>query len=322
MTTEKPDPDDVSLDSELREELAAQDTPGIPGSDVSSIETARELFRAEMTAQKDTEVNSVRNFSIPGPRTDIPIRTYTPIGEGPFSVIMFFHGGGWVLGDLDCYDSLCTHLAASSGYLVVSCDYRLAPEHPFPAAPKDCYAATCWVRENVTNLNGDPSRLAVAGPSAGGNLATVVALLSRDRDGPDIDHQILLYPSVNPIGLNEFESYRTYSEGYALTTASMYRFYREYLADPLDGRNAYAFPLQSNDLSGLPSATIVSAEFDPLKDEVFEYAYRLESEDVPVSHHHFESMSHEFLSMTSRVETALEGISVISNDLQRSFNVT
>jgi len=201
----------------------------------------------------------------------------------------------------------------------VSVDYRLAPEHPFPAAVKDSYAVTVWVEENAGGLGGDPERVAVAGPSAGGTLVTVVSLMARDRDGPDLTHQYLLYPSVNPAGLREFESHRTYAEGHGLTRASLHWFADAYCPDSVDKRNVYVFPLQASDLSRLPPATILSAEYDPLRDEVFAYKTRLETDGVDVSHHHYGTMIHDFLSRTDEMDTAIDGIETVADDLTEAF---
>jgi acetyl esterase len=203
--------------------------------------------------------------------------------------------------------------------LIVSVDYRLAPEYPFPAAPTDCYAAVEWVAENAAQLGGDPDRIAVAGNSASGNLTAVTSLMARDRDGPAISHQSLIYPAVNPGILREFDSYAENAEGYFLELASMKWFFERYIENPIDERNPYAFPLQARDLSDLPPATIVSAGFDPLRDEDFAYEKRLDDAGVPVSHHHFEAMIHGFCSMTDELDAAEEGLGTIADGLSEAF---
>ncbi len=310
---------DDDIDPQAKAVLEARKSVKLPGGHTLSVETYREQFRDLLATQSSEPVETVRDFSVPGPATDIPLRVYDPGGCGPLPVVVFFHGGGWVLGGLDCYDNLCTRVANRAECLLVSVDYRLAPEHPFPAAVKDSYAATAWVEENAGGLGGDPERVAVAGPSAGGNLATVVSLMARDRDGPDLTHQYLLYPSVNPAGLREFESHRTYAEGYGLTRASLHWFADAYCPDPVDKRNVYAFPLQASDLSGLPPATILSAEYDPLRDEAFAYEKRLEADGVDVSHHHYGTMIHDFLSRTDEIDTAVDGIGTVADDLTEAF---
>jgi acetyl esterase len=292
---------------------------GVPPTHGLSVESARgalDLFFAE---EESESVGDTREFSIAGPDADLPVRVYEPEGERPFPVLVFFHGGGWVLGNLDCYDNVCTRLANRAECLVVSVDYRLAPEHPFPAAPRDCYAATEWATEHAGGLGGDPDRVAVAGDSAGGNLAAVVSLMARDRGGPDIAHQGLIYPAVNPASLETPESYEENAAGYFLELASMEWFFDRYVENRIDERNPYAFPLQARDLSDLPPATIVSAGFDPLRDEAFSYEQRLADAGVPVSHHHFEGMIHGFCSMTDELDAAEDGLDAIAEGLRGAF---
>ena len=306
-------------DPQVQAVLDVMYSNGVPPTHGLSVESARgalDLFFAEEASEP---VADVREFSFAGPESDVPIRVYEPEGERPHPICVFFHGGGWVLGNLDCYDNVCTRLANRAECLVVSIDYRLAPEHPFPAAPRDCYAATEWALANAGQLGGDPDRVAVAGDSAGGNLAAVVSLMARDRDGPDISHQGLIYPAVNPAGLEVPDSYEENAEGYFLELASMEWFFDRYIQSEIDERNPYAFPLQARDLSDLPSATIVSAGFDPLRDEAYAYEERLEDGDVPVSHHHFEAMIHGFCSMTDELDAAEEGIDAIAEGLRGAF---
>ena len=292
---------------------------GIPPTHGLSVESARGMLDLFFASEEAETVADVREFSFPGPESEIPVRVYEPDGERPHPICVFFHGGGWVLGNLDCYDNVCTRLANRAECLVVSVDYRLAPERPFPAAPTDCYAATEWVAEHAEQLGGDSERIAVAGDSAGGNLAAVVSLMARDRGGPDVVHQGLIYPAVNPGSLREPDSYQENAEGYFLELESMSWFYDRYIEDPIDERNSYAFPLQARDLSDLPPATIVSAGFDPLRDEDFAYEERLDEAGVPVTHHHFEDMIHGFCSMTDELDAAEEGLDAISEGLREAF---
>ena len=292
---------------------------GVPPTHGLSVESARDAFTLFFAGQSAESIADTRDLSFPGAGSDVPIRVYEPEGERPHPICVYFHGGGWVLGNLDCYDNVCTMLANRAECLVVSVDYRLAPEHPFPAAPADCYAAAEWVAENAGYLGGDPDRIAVAGDSAGGNLAAVVSLMARDRDGPDISHQGLLYPAVNAGSVRGFDSYEENAEGYFLELASMEWFSDRYITDPIAERNPYAFPLQARDLADLPPATIVSAGFDPLRDEDFAYEDRLDEADVPVSHHHFEEMIHGFCSMTDELDAAEEGLDAIADGLREGF---
>ncbi|WP_096391561.1 alpha/beta hydrolase [Halopenitus persicus] len=308
-----------------------------PQAHTLSIATYREQFRDLFAHQSNEPVGRIQDFAIPGPDSDVPIRTYHPDSEdrldgegqldhenqldrdGQRPVVVFFHGGGWVLGDLDCFDNLCTRLTNESGCIVVSVGYRRAPEHPFPAAVTDCYAATEWVAENAADFGGDPDRLAVVGNSAGGTLATVVSLMARDRGGPEIDQQVLLYPVVNAERLRSFESYGTVGSGYWLTMGSMRLFYEAYIEDPVDYRNAYAFPLQADDLSGLPSATILTAGYDPLRDEGGAYADALEADGVPVVRRHYGGQIHDFVGLTDDIDAAAAAIEAIADDLTDAF---
>ncbi|QHS16415.1 alpha/beta hydrolase [haloarchaeon 3A1-DGR] len=320
----------TDLDPQAKAVLDERSDETVPRSHTLSVATYRERFRDLFAHQSNEPVGRIQDFAIPGPDSDVPIRTYHPDrdqidgekqldGEGQPPVVVFFHGGGWVLGDLDCFDNLCTRVTNESGCIVVSVGYRRAPEHPFPAAVTDCYAATEWVAENAADFGGDPDRLAVVGNSAGGTLATVVSLIARDRDGPDIDQQVLLYPVVNAERLRTFESYETVGSGYWLTMGSMRLFYEAYIEDPVDYRNVYAFPLQADDLSGLPPATILTAGYDPLRDEGSAYADALEADGVPVVRRHYGGQIHDFLSLTDDLDAAEGAIATIADDLTDAF---
>jgi acetyl esterase len=306
-------------DPQVQAVLDVLHSNGVPPTHGLSVESARDAYTLFFGGQSAEPVADTRTISFQGPESAIPVRIYEPEGERPHPICVLFHGGGWVLGNLDCYDNVCTRLANRAECIVVSIDYRLAPEHPFPAAPRDCYAATKWAVANAGQLGGDPDRVAVAGDSAGGNLAAVVSLMARDRDGPEIAHQGLIYPAVNPAGLGMPDSYEENAEGYFLELASMEWFFERYIEREIDERNPYAFPLQARDLSDLPSATIVSAGFDPLRDEAYAYEERLADADVPVSHHHFEAMIHGFCSMTDELDAAEDGLDAIAEGLRGAF---
>jgi acetyl esterase len=235
-------------------------------------------------------VAKVEEFSVPGPEGHFPVRAYTPEGEGPFPILVYFHGGGFVFGDLDSADSQCRAHANASGCVVVSVDYHLAPEHKFPAAAEDCYLATRWVTDNNAWLGGDGRPVAVGGMSAGGNLAAVVALMARDRGGPALTCQLLNVPVVD----NRFdtESYRENAEGYALIRADSEWFWEQYMGTVEDWDSPYAAPLRAADLSGLPPALVQTMEYDLLRDEGEAYAERLRAVGVPVTYKHYEGMLH------------------------------
>jgi acetyl esterase len=257
---------------------------------------AREV-REEMAAMDPgIDLPTVEDRAIEGPAGEIPVRLYDPresAAESP--LILFFHGGGWVIGDLDTHDGPCRKLAAETGYPVVSVDYRLAPEHPFPAGLRDCYAALEWATEAAPDLDADPDRIVLAGDSAGGNFATSVAMLARDRDGPEIAAQVLVYPATGDATATP--AYEENGEGYFLTTETMEWFHDLYIDDEIDDGNVYAHPRLAADLSGLPPATVVTAGFDPLRDDGVAYANRLAEAGVPVEHRNFEGMIHGFFNM-------------------------
>nr|WP_305882598.1 alpha/beta hydrolase [Haloplanus ruber] len=263
----------------------------------------------------------VRNLSIPGPGGDpevpIAIRTYTPPGDAARPVFVYFHGGGWVRGDLDTHDGLCRLLAEAADCVVVSVDYRRAPEHRFPAAVHDAYAATAWAADHAAIVGGDPDRVAVGGDSAGGNLAAAVTLLARERGGPELAHQVLLYPVTDYAF--DTASYDENAAGYLLSRASMRWYWERYLGDDIDGANPYASPLRATDLSGVPSATVITAGYDPLRDEGAEYADRLREAGVSVTHENYPGMVHVFASFPD-LDRAADARQVIADGLATAFD--
>ncbi|MGI8926441.1 MAG: alpha/beta hydrolase [Tepidiformaceae bacterium] len=238
------------------------------------------------------EVAKVEDRSVPAASGPIPVRVYTPQGAGAKPGIVYFHGGGWVIGNIESHDATCRSLANASASVVVSVDYRLAPEHKFPAAPEDSYAATQWVVANAQSLGIDARRLAVAGDSAGGNLAAAVALMARDRGGPAISFQLLVYPVTNHA--YDTASYRDNAEGYLLTKGGMVWFWDHYLRSPADGADPLASPLRAPSLAGLPPALVLTAEFDPLRDEGEAYGARLKEAGVRIEVRRYDGMIHGF----------------------------
>jgi acetyl esterase len=269
---------------------------------------ARALFLAgrEVLSPEPQRVAEIRDLAAARAGGGaVPLRLYRPLGAMSASALpglVFFHGGGWVIGDLETHDTMCRHLANASGCAVVSVDYRLAPEHKFPAAVEDCLLATEWVAENGAALGIDGTRLAVGGDSAGGNLATVVSLLARDRGMPPLRYQLLFYPPVDFAGGHE--SHARFAEGYLLTQATMRWFSEQYLRGPEDVANWCASPLHAADLAGLPPAFVLTAGFDPLCDEGAAYARRLHEHGVAVSHRHVSDQIHGFLLMGKIVRAA------------------
>ncbi len=305
----------------ILEELAAKG--GAPVSELPAAEarTSRNAFFAAMGGSPPP-ISKVEDRFIPGPAGDVAVRIYTPEtpveGNAPYPILVYFHGGGWLLGSLDSHDSLCRSLANGAGCIVVSVDYRLAPENRFPAAVEDAYAAVCWAWESASDFEGDATRIAVGGDSAGGNLATVCCLMARDRNGPPLFHQLLLYPVLD---LSDFDrpSYHEHATGYLLTADSMVYYRDQYLTRKQDRKNPYASPLLAEDLSGLPPATVIAAQLDVLTDEGKEYADRLRSAEVPVTYLCYEKMIHPFLNFLSHVDRAKEAVREIGELLRESF---
>ena len=248
--------------------------------------------RAPLTRTPDMRV--ARDEVIDGPGGDLTLRVYVPHGEdeSPRPVIVFAHGGGFVFCDLDSHDEFCRSMAEAVNTVVVAVDYRLAPENPAPAAMEDMYAALLWTVENIAAYGGDPKRVAVAGDSAGGNLAATVSLAARERGGPSITAQILLYPVLG----DDFdtESYQRYGVGYYNTTKAMRWYWEQYA--PGDRDNALVVPTRASTLAGLPPALVATAELDPPCSEGEAYAERLAAEGVPVIAHRFDGLFHGFLT--------------------------
>lgn len=252
-----------------------------------------------------------------GPAGAIPIRVYTPEGRPPFPALVFFHGGGWVIGDLDTHESVCVALANGARCMVFSVDYRLAPEHKFPAAVEDALAATNWVFDHAERLGIDPNRIAVGGDSAGGNLATVVAVVARDKGGPPLVLQLLVYP-VTDLSTFDTDSYRRHAEKYLLKASSVVWFRDHYLASAQERQDPRASPLLTPDLAGLPPAYIITAEYDVLTDEAEVYGERLRQAGVPVTYRCFEGMIHLFWGMIG-IDRRENGIDDAIHALRSAF---
>lgn len=247
----------------------------------------------------------------------IRLRCYTPRGAGPYGACLYFHGGGWVINDIDTHDDLVRRLAAASGCVCVSVDYRLAPEHRYPTAAEDSYAALQWTAAHAAELHVDPRRLAVAGDSAGGNLAAALCLMTRDRGGPPLQFQALIYPIVD-CDLNR-PSYLENADGYFLTRAQMQWFWESYCPDPARRSEPYAAPLRAPSLAGLPPALILTAEYDPLRDEGAAYAAALTAAGVPAEHVDYAGLIHAFVRRVETFAAAHDAISRIGAALQRTI---
>jgi len=282
-------------------------------------QAAREQMARRAAGGEPVPVASVEDRKIPGPNGEIPIRIYTPEGTGPFGALLYFHGGGWVVGNIEMTDQPCRMITKAAGCVTVSVDYRLAPEYKFPAGPEDCYAATKWVMENSVALNCDPSRIAVAGTSAGANLAAAVALMARDRSTPKIAYQLLIYPATQrELDTPSHKQFAT--DGYyILSRADMEWFWGHYLASDADAANPYACPAQAKTLAGLPPALVLTAEFDPLRDEGEAYATRLREDSVPTVLKRYDGVTHGFFGMPSLIEKSRIAIAEASAALRAAI---
>jgi acetyl esterase len=294
-------------------ELAAAGGPAISELLPSQ---GREMYRLMRPVNPDLPVGAVRDAVLAGPAGELAVRIYSPEGPGPFPVYVNFHGGGWVIGDLDTADAACRGICREAGCVVVSVDYRLAPEHPFPAAVEDACAATAWADANAAELNGN-GRLAVGGESAGGNLAAVVCLWARDSGGPAIDFQLLLYP-VTDSDLDR-ASYRENGQGYLLERDTMRWFWDHYCPDPAQRRSAQASPLRAADLSGLPPAMVITAEFDPLRDEGEAYAAALSAAGGQAEARRFDGLVHDFFATAEIFPSSRSGFDQACQALRQAL---
>ena len=315
------------LDPELAAVVEEIEAAGLPPWHAMSVESARRIEDELFSAGGGPEMATVRNLEIDGPGGDLPIRIYRPVAENP-ATLVFTHGGGWTLGTLDSADDICRELAARADCLVVSVDYRLAPEAPFPAAVDDAYAALQWASEHAGAFGADPDRLGVAGTSAGGNLAAASALrvamateqggdtgVSTDTgadhdDPPSLDGQFLLYPMCDR--RFDRDSYREHGDGPLMTAADVRWFWAQYLRSPVDEYNPFATVLRAPDCSGVAPATVLTAGHDVLRDEGAAYAEKLADHGVATDHDHYPSLAHGFLSLTDDVGRADEAMDALA----------
>jgi acetyl esterase len=309
----------MPLDPQVKiilEEDAARSMPAY--SELSPVDAREQMLRLAPPVDPDLAAKRVEDQKIPAPNGEISVRLYYPHVRPPFPVCVYFHGGGWVMGNLDTHNALCHALSHTSRCLVVAVDYRLAPESRYPAAIDDAYAATSWVAENAKTIGADSSRIAVCGDSAGGNLATVVTMMARDRGGPQIALQVLIYPITN----HNFEtpSYLRCAKGYMLTRDLMMWFWNHYLPKKDIADNPYVSPLKAENLSNLPEALILTAQYDPLCDEGEAYAQRLLEAGVNVKLNRYDGMIHGFFRMVSRLDRAREALNEVSTTLKSKLS--
>jgi acetyl esterase len=272
------------------------------------------------TPPSNEPIGQVEDKHIPGTGGDIPIRIYRPYTARQaeiLPVLLFFHGGGFVMGNLDSHDNLCRRLANGAGCLLVAVDYRLAPEHKFPAAPQDCFSATCWVASNARSIGGDEQRIAVCGDSAGGSLATIVVLMARDHSGPALLLQVLFYPGTDlriDSHSNDEEDNSPFFDKETLDW-----FNALYIRNEADRLNPLGSPLLAASLAGLPPALIIVAQYDPLRTDGERYAQRLRDEGVAVTLSHYEGMIHSFLTINAPFEQAQRAVEQASRALRTAF---
>jgi acetyl esterase len=300
------------------DQLAAQPTPKIWQLPP---EMARMAFAAMMgfVGAKDVPIGKIENIAMPVPAGDIALRIYTPVAAGgeALPVIVFFHGGGFVVGDLDTHDGLCRLLASDSGARVVAVHYRRGPEHKFPAAVEDAYAALLWIAKNASVLGVDANRIAVAGESAGGNLSAVVCQLAKAQGGPKIAYQLLMFPGTQIGG--QFASLGEYAEGYFLDKATLDWFFGNYIAPGTDMSDPRHSPLLAKDLSGLPPAMVMLGGCDPLHDEGLAYAEKLRAAGVPVVVQDYPGMIHCFIYMQAILPQAYDALSKAAKKVRHAF---
>jgi acetyl esterase len=316
----------TELHPEVAEALASAKESGtdVNSSDLS-VDGARQVKQDAITQMgwlSDPEpVENVRDYSLPTDSGSFPIRIYTPDAEPPHPILVWIHGGGWVRDSIDGNDPICRAITNQTPCSVVSVGYRLAPEHPFPAGLRDCYTALSWIANRPNIALGDGDALAVGGKSAGGNLTVALSLLASHQDGPTIHHQAPCVPVLDRP--RNTTSYQENATGYGLSRPDMEWYWDHYLDDPFDSRHQYAAPLQSPDLSDLPPATVLTAGFDPLRDDGIEYVNRLKTNGVPVTHHHFPDMPHTLTGtgyFYQDIGRTREAISTLSKSLATAFD--
>ncbi len=309
----------MPLDSEARAFLDQLQALGAPPLEEMPVADARAVYRQLFGGSGEPEaVGSVTDLDIPGPAGPIRTRIYTPLdASGPLPVFLHLHGGGWVLGDLAAYDPICRKLANAARCVVASVDYRLAPEHRYPAALEDCYTALEWVAANAASFGGDARRIAVGGDSAGGTLAAAVTHRARDHAGPRICFQLLVYP-VTDYGFDT-PSYHENADGYLLTRSLMQWFWGNYVTAPSDGESPKASPLRATDLSNLPSAMVITAEYDPLRDEGEAYARRLRDAGVKVVSRRHDGMIHGFFGLNPVLAQGRSAVADAAAALRAAF---
>ena len=308
------------LDPQARALIDLMTERGVPPTHTLVPVEARRLYRERRAYVQPAPITmaEVRDLSAGGPQGPIGLRLYRPgTAPSPAPALVYYHGGGWVIGDLDTHDVLCRELAHRAGCVVVAVDYRLAPEHPFPAAVDDCLAATRWVHAQAGTLGIDASRLALGGDSAGGNLATVTAIALRDSGGPRALLQLLIYPGTDMRAVAP--SHTTNGQGYMLTADSITYFRGHYIPSEAQWSDWRASPLLHPDVSKLPPALVITAGYDPLRDEGRQYADKLSQAGVPTQYVCFERQIHGFITMGRVIDEANTAVALCATALQKAL---
>jgi acetyl esterase/lipase len=321
---QKPDQPAPQMQAVLTElqKLGAQPveklTPTQARTQPSPADAVKAVLKNQGKSTEPMPVGKVENRSIAGPAGQIPIRIYWPTkGNSPFPVVHYIHGGGWVIADLDTYDATPRAIANAANAIVVSTHYRQAPEHPFPAAHEDTWAAYQWIVANAGSLGGDPKRIAIAGESAGGNMAAATTLLAKAKGVQMPIHQLLVYP-VADYGFNT-PSYQENAKAKPLSKEGMQWFFDKYLTNPQQGQDPLISIIDAKDLKGLPPTTIITAEIDPLRSEGKRYADLLQQAGVQVDYKNYEGVTHEFFGMGAVVDKAKEAVQQAAAGLKGSF---
>ena len=302
----------MPLDPQLQAMRDQRERDGVPPLYTMSLADARaaDLASIRESGGEPEPVHEVANLTIPGPGGELPLRVYRPASARPLPALLYFFGGGWVLGTIDTADGVSRSLANSSGALVAVVGYRLAPEHPFPAAVEDCYAAVRWVAGHAEEIGADPARLVVGGDSAGGNLAAAVALRAR-AGGPALAGQLLVYPNTDQLA--DDRSMRAADDPFLFNRRSVAWYRRHYLANPDDAADPLASPFRAESLAGLPPALVITAEYDPLRDQGEAYAHRLADAGVQVELSRYPGMAHGFFTMAGTVDASRAAIQQASS---------
>ena len=310
----------MSVHPQIAEALKALEEAQIPAIESLSPQEARAQMDAMVRARggEPRPVGRVENGKVAGPGGEIAVRITWPEADVPLGAVLYFHGGGHVIGNLDTHDRIARNLTAGAEAVVVSVDYRMGPENKFPAAVEDAWAALCWLADNAGELSADSNRLAVAGDSAGANLAAVISLMARDAGGPTLRLQSLVYP-VADYGLVD-ASYRRYGSGYGVLTAAAMKWFRShYLNDPTEADDWRASPIKANRFDGVAPAVIIAAECDVLHDEGARYAEVLRQAGVGVDYQRYEGMIHGFFGMAPDVDAAVAAQDYVSRALRSAL---